>query len=66
MKLPDALYQLLKWIGLIAIPALVVFLSTVGELWNWPNLGAITGTISAVGVLIGALIGVSTSNYYKR
>lgn len=64
MKLPDELYKILKWIGLIAIPAGVTFISTIGALWGWGNTEAITGTIAALGVLIGALIGISSSNYY--
>lgn len=68
MKIPDKLYNILKWVCLIALPAVNVFLSAV-----LPVLGvgkqtvtAIVTIISAVGALIGALIGISTVNYYKN
>lgn len=57
--LPDGLYDVLKWLGLIACPALAVFYSVVAPLWGWPAPEAVVTTINAVGVLIGALIGAS-------
>lgn len=66
MKLSNKAYDVLKWVGLIACPALAVFYSTVGPLWGWPQVDAVVTTINAIGVLIGALIGVSTSAYNKE
>lgn len=57
--LPDGWYNILKWVGLIACPAIAVFYSVVGPLWNLPSVDAVVVTINAVGVLIGALIGAS-------
>lgn len=58
-KLPDNLYNVLKWVGLIACPALATFYGVVAPLWGWPNPEAVVTTINAIGVLIGALIGYS-------
>ena len=58
-KLPDNLYNILKWVGLIACPALATFYGVVAPLWGWPNPEAVVTTINAIGVLIGALIGYS-------
>ena len=57
--LPDKLYQALKWLGLIACPALAVFYQTVAPAWGWPAIDAVVITLNAVGVLIGVLIGAS-------
>lgn len=57
--LPDKTYQVLKWLGLVCCPTLAVFYGTCAPLWNWPAPAATTTTINAIGVLIGALIGVS-------
>ena len=59
-KLPDKIYQVLKWLGLIACPALATFYGVVAPLWGLPNVEAVVTTINAFGVLIGALIGYST------
>ena len=58
-KLPDKVYNILKWLGLIACPALATFYGVVAPLWWWPNPEAVVTTINAIGVLIGALIGYS-------
>ena len=57
--LPDRLYDLLKWVGLVACPALAVFYATIAPAWGLPYPDQIVLTINAVGVLIGVLIGAS-------
>lgn len=57
--LPDWLYDALKWVGLVACPALAVFYGTVAPAWGWPYPEAVVLTINAVGVLVGVLIGAS-------
>ena len=57
-------YDKLKWISTQVIPALNVFVLTVGKIWNIPYYVHIAGTISAVGVCIGAVIYKSSKAYY--
>lgn len=57
--LPDNVYQILKWLGLIACPAIATFVGVVGPVWGMPHVDAVVTTINAVGLLIGALIGAS-------
>lgn len=59
MKLPNKLYDVLKWVCLIALPALAVFYAVIAKIWGLPFEAEIPATINAVAVLIGALIGVS-------
>ena len=68
MRIPDKVYEILKWIALICIPAVVTFLSVVlGVLDVDPKITNIIVTIiAAVGTLIGSLIGVSTKAYRKE
>lgn len=65
--IPNKVYDVLKWIALICIPAVVTFLSVVlGVLDIDPKtVNVIVTIIAAVGTLIGSLIGVSTSAYNK-
>ena len=65
MKFPDGMYDVLKWVCLIAVPALTVLLSTV-----LPAVGVdaeivktVTIVTSSVGAFLGTLIGVSTVAY---
>ena len=57
--IPSRVYDVLKWLGLIVLPALAVFVNTVGPAWGWPHVDAIVTTLNALGILAGALIGVS-------
>lgn len=68
MKLNDKIYDVLKWVALVCLPALATLISVVLPLWNLADeatVTAIVGTISAVDVFIGALLGVSTAEYNK-
>lgn len=57
--LPDKAYDILKWVGLIACPALAVFVQAIGPAWGMPCVNETVLTLNSVGVLIGALIGAS-------
>lgn len=57
--LPEKVYTVLKWAGLVAAPAIAVLYGTLGNAWGWPATEEVVLTINAVGVCIGALIGVS-------
>lgn len=64
--LPNKLYDVLKWVAIIALPALAVFVKTVFPVWDIPLAEPISTTIMALDVLLGALIGVSTAQYNSK
>lgn len=66
MKLPDKVYDVLKWVALIVLPAVAVFYGAVGPVWNWFEPEKIVFTLTAVDTFLGALIGVSTAEYNKQ
>lgn len=66
MKLPDKLYDVLKWVALIAMPALGVFYFTLAKIWGLPYGAEITATLDALALLIGTLIGVSHMTIKKE
>lgn len=64
--LPDKAYDILKWVGLIACPALAVFVQAIGPAWGMPCADQIVLTLNSLGVLIGALIGISQAKGGSR
>ena len=66
MKLPDKIYDVLKWVALICLPTLAVFYAIIAKIWNLPFESEIPATINAVAALIGGLIGVSHLNIKKE
>ena len=65
MKMSNKVYDILKWIALIAVDALGLFYSTLATIWGLPYGDAVLKTCSAVAVLIGTLIGISNAQYKK-
>ena len=59
-------YDRLKWFALVFIPAFEVLILTVGKIWSIPYYSEIGATVAAVGVFLGALLGVSSFNYYEK
>ena len=66
MKLPNKVYDVLKWVALIALNAVGVLYSTIAAIWGLPYGEEVLKTCSAVALFIGALIGVSTVQYNKE
>ena len=68
MRIPDNVYNILKWVALICIPAVVTFLSVVlGVIDVDPKIiNIITTILTALATLIGSLIGISTKAYNKE
>ena len=63
MKLNNDVYDALKWTTLIALPGVGTLYFTLSQIWGLPAGEQVVGTISAVAVLLGSLIGISSSNY---
>ena len=59
----DKLYNILKHAAAIGFPALSALYYTVAQIWNIPDTKEVMGTISAVNVFVGALVGVSYVKY---
>ena len=65
MKIPDKVYDILKWVVMIVLPALATFYTAIALIWGLPYAEAIPATITALAAFLGALIGVSTKAYNK-
>ena len=65
MKLPNKLYDWLKWICCIVIPAAVTFYGVLAESLALPYADIVAKIAAGVCAFIGALIGISTAEYNK-
>ena len=57
--IPNRVYDVMKWVGLIVCPALAVFVQTVGPAWGFADTSAAVLTLNALGALVGVVIGAS-------
>lgn len=57
--LPGWLYDVLKWLGLLAIPAAAAIYTGLASVWGWPNAGEVAQTATIVSTGIGVLLGAA-------
>lgn len=62
----NKLYDWLKWIAQIWLPALASLYFAIAQIWSLPYAEQIVGTITAIDAFLGALLGVSTIQYKKK
>lgn len=65
MKLSNKVYDVLKWITMIVLPALATAYTGLAAVWGWPYSGEIAKTVAVVCTLLGALLGISTAEYNR-
>ncbi len=61
--LSDNLYKTIKWAVGIVLPAAATLVLALGEIWDWPNMNQIVGTVTALTTFLGVVAGVSTFQY---
>ena len=65
MKMSNKVYDVLKYIALILLPALGTLYFALAKIWGFPYAAEVVGTISAIDAFLGALLKISTDNYNK-
>lgn len=69
MIMNDRLYDILKWIQRLLIPAVATLYLALGSIWEGivylPYPEQVAATLTAVDTFLGVLLGISASNYNK-
>ena len=65
MKMSNKVYDILKFIAQILLPAIGTLYFALARIWDLPYAEQIVGTITAVDAFLGALLGISTMQYKK-
>lgn len=66
MKMSNKVYDILKWIALVALPAFALLYETLAGIWGLPFAEQIPDTVMAVDLCLGVLLGVSSAKYNKE
>lgn len=66
MKIPDKIYDVLKWVVMICLPAITSAFVGMASIWGWPYATEVAKTSAVVCTLLGALLGISTAEYNKE
>ena len=62
----NKVYDVLKYIALIFLPALGTLYFGLAQIWGLPYGEQIVGTITVIDTFLGALLGISTKMYNKK
>ena len=65
MKISNKLYDILKWLVIIVLPAAGTLYTALSTVWGWPYSNEIVTTITAVDTFLGAVLCISTATYNK-
>lgn len=61
----NKVYDILKWIAQIVLPAIGTLYFALAGIWGFPYGEQIVGTITAIDAFLGAILGISSANYNK-
>lgn len=61
----NKVYDVLKWVIAIVMPAAAVLYGNLGPAWGWFNPELIVKTITEVQLFLGTIFAVSCYNYAK-
>lgn len=62
----NKVYDVLKWISLIFLPALIAFYGVIGNSCNIPYTEIVLTIAVAFNTFLGACLGISNTNYNKN
>lgn len=66
MKLPDKVYDVLKWVVMLLLPAAATLVTTLGKIWGFDLAPQISQTIVAINAFLAMILGISALNYAKE
>lgn len=58
--LPEKIYELIRWLIAIVIPATGILVTSLTSIWNWDfPAQQISLSLDAIGLFLGAIFGIS-------
>lgn len=62
----NKVYNVLKWVAMIALPALATLYLGLSQIWGLPYGEEVSATITLIDTFLGTVLMISTSRYNKR
>ncbi len=63
IKLRDDVYDVLKWLVMIVIPAATAAYVGLATIWGWPFADQVAQTSAVLCTFLGAILGISNLQY---
>jgi chromate transport protein ChrA len=65
MMLTNKVYDILKRVVTIGMPAFIAFYTAIAEAFQWPGTQTVVIVLGAVTTFLGTVPGISTAQYNK-
>lgn len=65
MKMTNKVYDVLKWIAMVVLPAIGTLYFALSGIWGFPYGEQVVGTLVAVETFIGTVLQISNAQYRK-
>ena len=62
----NKVYDILKWVAMIVLPAIGTLYLTLSGIWGLPYGEQIAGSITAINTFLGAVLMISSNSYKKK
>lgn len=62
----NKVYDILKWVAMIVLPAIGTLYLTLSGIWGLPYGEQIAGSITAIDTFLGAVLMISSNSYKKK
>lgn len=59
------IYDILKWVTTVALPACTAFYLALASIWGWPYSEEIGASLAALTAFCAAILGISSIQYRK-
>jgi len=66
LKLTNELYNALKWLALVGLPAVATLYFALAGIWGWPDPEKVVGSITALDTALGIMLHLSSSKFSKE
>ena len=66
MKMSNKVYDALKWLALVFLPALGTLYFALAGIWGFPYGEQIVGTLAALDTFMGVVLGISSKQYNQQ
>ena len=66
MIMNEKIYDVLKWIGRVVLPAVATLWVAISKTWGIPLTTEISTTIMAVDLFLNTLLGIASENYANQ
>lgn len=65
LQLSNGVYNRSKFVVQIVMPAITVLYATLSEFWGFPKVQEVVGSVNAVALFLGIVLGISSASYRK-